>query len=1105
MMGTVEQLGRELARAVAILRDEVQDPEDLVSLLQHLGVPGAPLVDALGLGDGTEPDALPPSFGTAVAAIAALHQTVAEEASDSDEDGFDLPPLLAAVDAVWDAFEEIGTALADSEELGPALEELPTRALHWAVATYLEVARPVLAAVLEFVGAIEHTVEPAGDGLPPRLRTTVDLAVFAALVDDPVAVLTERFGWGDDAVAFDAVGLLGVARGLLERAGVVTAFDGVTGEMRASLLVVRPEGLDAGEPAAVELLLSLDDDLGDALGGGRMLWEREDGTRLEFTVASDVELEPGLRIEPPFQVGAAEPSAQLAGRVGLRLGNTGAGEPVLLLGAAEATRLEAAAWSIEAALAASAGLESGSLGALVATEIDDGALVLSLGAADGFLATFLPNELTFAFELAARFDGDGLHLEGGGGLKVTLPLQLVLGPLTVPKAELELNVGEDGLGFVALVDARIAIGPVTASAAGVGASATLAFDGDDVGPFGLELDFQPPEGIGLVVDAGPVRGGGFIGFFPDEGRYTGSLTLGIGDIGLTALGLLDTQMPDGSSGFSLLLVIHANFPPITLPFGFALTGVGGLVGINRRLDVDALRERFAAGTVGSILAPEDPVGNAATLFADLGEVFPATPGVHVVGPTVQLTWAVVVRFDLGIFIELPALSKIVLLGSVRATIGAPGVSPGYAQLRLDVIGVIDLAKGRLEFDAVLIDSHLMQVFELTGGAAFRLWWGDDANVTLSVGGFHPRFDPAPLVFPSSLTRIAMTRGTPQDALYLRLEAYLAVTTNTLQFGAAVEVVLRASRFVAEGGFAFDALIRFVPFSFEFDLSASLAVTYGGRRLASVRFAGSMTGPGPVVVTGELEFEILFVSISFSGTFSFGSDQPPPVETVASALTAFAPALTDPRHLQSAGASGDLQLEIGILDDQVAVLAPGAVLSWRQEHAPLEVLLDRYQGRPLDTRATLAVFADDDPDAPAVHEPFATGQFVAFDDADALDQPAFDDLAAGIGLVAGAAPQGAIVDDVDLSFDEYHLPETGITMGISVALAGWLVAAAADQQPTPLRTEPAYRVERPARDVVGQDGAVIAAGLSRTEAQQQRRAHARSVTTIPGDLVAVPAF
>ena len=55
-----------------------------------------------------------------------------------------------------------------------------------------------------------------------------------------------------------------------------------------------------------------------------------------------------------------------------------------------------------------------------------------------------------------------------------------------------------------------------------------------------------------------------------------------GVVNVAAVGLLTTRLPDGAPGFSLfILITAAGFAPLPLGMGFTLTGIGGLLGINR--------------------------------------------------------------------------------------------------------------------------------------------------------------------------------------------------------------------------------------------------------------------------------------------------------------------------------------------------------------------------------------------------------------------------------------------------------------------------------------------------------------------------------------------
>ena len=197
----------------------------------------------------------------------------------------------------------------------------------------------------------------------------------------------------------------------------------------------------------------------------------------------------------------------------------------------------------------------------------------------------------------------------------------------------------------------------------------------------------------------------------------------------------------------------------------------------------------------------------------------------------------------------------------------------YLQIRLDILGELDLQKKTVAFDAALVDSTLLEVLQLTGGAAFRMSYGADPYVVLTVGGFHPAFSPTPLMFPSSLTRIAMTRGTPKDSLYFRFEGYFAITTNTVQFGAAVEVIVNLGSFDIRGALAFDTLIERSPFHFVCVLHASVHVRWKGRNIGGLDLSGELSGPGPVIFRAKVSFDILFCTISFNHTFRLGSAVP----------------------------------------------------------------------------------------------------------------------------------------------------------------------------------------------------------------------------------------
>jgi hypothetical protein len=176
----------------------------------------------------------------------------------------------------------------------------------------------------------------------------------------------------------------------------------------------------------------------------------------------------------------------------------------------------------------------------------------------------------------------------------------------------------------------------------------------------------------MSINASAITGGGYLLFDQEKEQYAGILYLAIKDkIAITAIGLLTTRLPDGRKGFSLLLIITAEFPPIQLGYGFVLLGVGGLIGVNRTMLLDVLRAGIKNKTLDSILFPKNPIANAPKIISDLQAIFPPAEGHFVFGPMAKIAWGgayPILTIELGILIELgleaglPASVRLALLG-----------------------------------------------------------------------------------------------------------------------------------------------------------------------------------------------------------------------------------------------------------------------------------------------------------------------------------------------------------------------------------------------------------------------------------------------------------
>jgi len=524
----------------------------------------------------------------------------------------------------------------------------------------------------------------------------------------------------------------------------------------------------------------------------------------------------------------------------------------------------------------------------------------------------------------------------------------------------------------------------------------------------LRPGLKPPNGLSLSINTGPVRGGGFIAYDDALGRYSGALSLSIGDIALRAIGILDTRAP-GVSGYSFLIVISAEFTPIQLGFGFTLTGVGGLCGIQRAVSVPALQEGVRSGTLASLLFSRDPIGQATQLVAGLQRAFPPTQDRYVFGPMFKLGWGTptLITADLGIVLQLPSPVVIALLGTLSAKLPRP--EGAVVEINLDILGVLDLGEKKLSIDASLRDSRIA-AFTLTGDLALRYHWGAEPDFALSLGGFNPDFKPPP-GFPT-LRRLSLALGSGNNPR-LSLAAYFALTSNTLQFGARAEVYAEALGFNLLGYLEFHALFVFSPFSFRFDFSAGVALRRGTSVLMAVSVVGRIEGPRPWRVQGRASISILFfeVTVAFDETFGDPPDPArlPPVDV----WVPLRAALADLRNWSATLPEGAARCVSTAADGEQPPrvrLDPQSVLAVRQKVMPLERRITKLGEQPVaaPTRVRLVALRvgcnEDGSGGTAVaheglREPFAAGQYEALDDAQRLSRPSFEPM------VAGATAQG----------------------------------------------------------------------------------------------------
>lgn len=666
--------------------------------------------------------------------------------------------------------------------------------------------------------------------------------------------------------------------------------------------------------------------------------------------------------------------------------------PAFVLGAAGGTRLELG--SVIVRLDATLRRDRPSIALTFDTR--PSALVLAPGDGDGFLRRVLTRESRLPLDVGLVLSSDGgVRLLGGAGLDARSAASLTVGPITVAGARLALSTTDDVVRIATTCDVTAALGPVRVGVTGIG----VAFDarvpeGGGRWPASLDARFVPPNGATIAIESTLVRGGGFLARDPALGRYLGALSLGIGTFHVGGAGVLDTRMPDGRDGYSLAAIAAARFPRVQIGWGFTLDGIGAFIGVHRTADVDALRAGVREGALARLLAPVDPVVEAPAIVAGLARLFPPRQGRFLVGPTARIGWGTpaVLQADLALLLELPSPVRVIALAAVQ--VGLPTLERRIVDLRMDVLGVLDLGRKLLSVDGSLHHSTLAG-YPLTGDMALRTGWGDDPHFLLAIGGFHPRFRPPPS-FPA-LRRVALTIG---DNPRLRLEAYLALASSTIQIGGRVELSYRVAGLSIGGHLQFDAMIVLRPLHVEAELDAKVAISYKGFNIASARLAFLLSAPRPWHARGKATIGILWWDVSVGFDVTWGERTAPALPPPPNVAKILRDALREATAWSSelaAGERGWLVLRDAPVGDDIRLHPLGALVV-RQRAVPLGLSISAFGTVPLPTPIRFAIrtvrVANDDRDTDPIQDTFAPAQFAALRPDQRLAAPSFEQMTSG---------------------------------------------------------------------------------------------------------------
>jgi hypothetical protein len=704
----------------------------------------------------------------------------------------------------------------------------------------------------------------------------------------------------------------------------------------------------------------------------------------------------GLRVDAGvLDATAAAASVQME----LKKAKSAADGPILLFGDRDGTRLEAAGIGV--------GIGGDARDFYVAGAIQGLRLVLD-ASGDGLLSQIIPAPIPVEVGdvVAGWRPGRGIYVEQGSGLTLRIPLSItVFGVLRLREVGLQLAI-EPEPTLTTLLGAEASIGPLSLAFEDLGLELTITPNsGGSFGVFDVDAGIRFPTGYAVGLEAGPIAGGGAL--FREDHEYRGVLALEFESMGFSALAILTTQLPGGRDGFSFLASVFGEFN-IPLGYGFFLTGLGGIIGINRRADSAALCELIKRGSLDNVLFPADPVGQAPRILDALADVFPVREGVHVFGPVAKIVFGrpTLVEGKLGVVIEVGDQPRALILGLISSDL--PSKDTALVSVRVSFFGEINIAAGTVSMDAALNPGSRVLTYAISGEMAARTGWARRIDHVISFGGLHPAY-PRPANLPD-LSRLSINFGSNNPRV--TLSAYLAVTTNSLQFGAEASLyakgpdILFVGQLAAEGEVYLHALVYFDPFAFDAQLGGHLSLLVDGDVVLGLGFDLRLSGPNPFRVSGRVWATIWGHDVGFHVEHDWGEERP------------LSPPTTDPVAVLRDALAGGAGIEpipsttrvSGVVFPPAAVDAPeadpvvdpAAGVHFLQRAVPLGVLIERLGEAALAGgahRYDLAVLdpaGDDVPLSPAVTD-FVRGHFWALTEQERLRAPAFEEHPAGFVL------------------------------------------------------------------------------------------------------------
>ena len=207
------------------------------------------------------------------------------------------------------------------------------------------------------------------------------------------------------------------------------------------------------------------------------------------------------------------------------------------------------------------------------------------------------------------------------------------------------------------------------------------------------------------------------------------------------------------------------------------------------MSTDALQAGIKAKTLSNFLFAKNPVANAAQLLTDWRHSSRRRRTLRLrPAPANRLGHADGDHDRFALLLELPDPVRLILIGEL--TVLLPNPNAVLLEMHMDVLGTADFGSDEGSLDAVLHDSN-------SCGSLCKGRWPSAAvgrerqDIPAFRRRVHPKFQPPP-GFPT-LQRVSISMPSGNITKF-NLDGYFAVSSNTLQIGAHVDIFVGVDGF-----------------------------------------------------------------------------------------------------------------------------------------------------------------------------------------------------------------------------------------------------------------------------------------------------------------------